>query len=161
MARRKRARDTVKSKIVAVNRKARRNYTIEDIYEAGIVLKGTEVKSLRAGQANIAEAHAQVKAGEIYLMNAHIAEYKQGNLANHKPRRPRKLLMRKREINKLAGAIQRAGMTIVPLSIYFNEGGRAKVEIATARGKKHYDKRATIKERDWKRDKARLMRGKL
>ncbi|MFQ5534007.1 MAG: SsrA-binding protein SmpB [Sphingomonadales bacterium] len=159
MARRKRAgRGPAGSTIVAENRKARHNFLIEDVYEAGIVLSGTEVKSLRAGQANIADAYAEVKEGEVHLVNAHFPEYLQANRFNHHPRRPRKLLLHKREINKLAGATQRAGMTLVPLTLYFNEKGRAKIEIATARGKKLYDKRASDKDRSWKRDKERLMR---
>ena len=149
-----------KRQIVAQNRKARRNYFIADTYEAGIALVGTEVKSLRAGHGNIAEAYAEVRDGELYLVNANIPEYRHGNQFNHAPGRRRKLLLHKREIAKLAGAIQRAGMTVVPLTLYFDQRGRAKLELATAKGKKLYDKRATEKQRSWKREKARLMRDK-
>lgn len=145
---------------IAVNRRARHEYFIEETLETGIVLQGSEVKSLRAGQANIAESYADVKDGELFLINAYIPEYKQAGQFNHAPRRPRKLLVHRREIAKLAGAVQRRGMTLVPLSLYFDARGRAKLELALARGKKLHDKRATIKERDWQRDKARLMRAR-
>ncbi len=145
---------------VTVNRKARRNYVIEDTVEAGLVLTGTEVKSLRRGQANIAEAYATERKGEIYLVNSYIPEYSGASRFNHEPRRPRKLLLRKREVNRLLGAVTRQGMTLVPLSLYFNERGIAKVELELASGKKRYDKRATEKERSWQREKARLMRRK-
>ena len=145
---------------VAQNRKARYNYFIEDTLEAGIMLTGTEVKSLRAGKSNITDAHAGESKGELFLFNLHIPEYGQGNRFNHEPRRPRKLLLHKREMNKLIGAVRKQGQTIVPLSLYFGPRGLAKVEIGLARGKKMYDKRASIKERDWQRDKQRLLRDK-
>jgi SsrA-binding protein len=147
-----------KQKIVAENRRARFDYHVEDVFEAGLVLKGTEVKALRAGEASIAESYAEVRDGEVWLVNANIPEYSHGNRLNHEPRRPRKLLLHAREVNRLLGAVERKGMTLVPLSIYFNRTGRAKVELALAKGKQTHDKRAAIKERDWKRDKARLMR---
>ena len=147
-----------KLKIVAENRRARYDYHIEDKFEAGLALQGTEVKALRAGEASIAESYAEVKNGEVWLINANIPEYSHGNRLNHEPRRPRKLLLHGREINKLFGAVEKKGMTLVPLSIYFNRTGRAKVELALAKGKQAHDKRASIKERDWKRDKARIMR---
>jgi SsrA-binding protein len=145
---------------VAVNRKARHNYIIEDTIEAGLVLTGSEVKSLRSGQGNIAEAYATERKGELFLVNSYIPEYGGASRFNHEPRRPRKLLLRKREVNRLVGAVTRQGMTIVPLSLYFNERGIAKVDLALASGKKRYDKRATEKERSWQRDKARLLRRK-
>ena len=144
----------------AQNRKARHDYSIEDTYEAGIVLTGTEVKSLRGGKSNIVESYATEKGGEVWLVNAYIPEYTQGNRFNHEPRRPRKLLLKGREISKLQGAVARQGLTLVPLSIYFNSSGRAKVELALARGKKVHDKRDTIKERDWKREQGRLLRAR-
>jgi SsrA-binding protein len=147
-----------KQKIVAENRRARFDYFVEDRFEAGIQLTGTEVKSLRVGEGSIAESYAAVEGDEIWLINSHIPEYSHGNRLNHSPRRPRKLLLKGREIAKLQGAVTRQGLTLVPLSIYFNGNGRAKVELAVARGKKVHDKRETIKERDWKRDQARLMR---
>jgi SsrA-binding protein len=148
-----------KTKVVAENRRARYDYHIEDKYEAGIALTGTEVKSLRFGEGSIAESYAEVKdAGEIWLINANIPEFSHGNRFNHEPKRPRKLLLNVREINKLHGAVARQGMTLVPLSIYFNNRGRAKVELALAKGKKAPDKRATEKERDWKREQGRIMR---
>jgi len=147
-----------KTKIVAENRRARYDYFVEDRFEAGIELKGTEVKALRAGEGSIAESYATVDGEEIVLINSHIPEYKNGSYLNHEPRRKRRLLLRKREINKLNGAITRQGLTLVPLSIYFNPAGRAKLELALARGKKTYDKRETIKERDWKREQGRLLR---
>lgn len=147
-----------KLKTVAENRRARFDYHIEEKFEAGLALKGTEVKALRAGQATIAESYAEVKDGEVWLINANLPEYSHGNRQNHEPKRPRKLLLNTREINKLFGAVERKGMTLVPLSIYFNRTGRAKVELALAKGKQAHDKRASIKERDWKRDKARVMR---
>jgi len=146
--------------IVAENRKARFNYHIDQVIEVGIMLTGTEVKSLRGGKATIAESYAGEKNGEIFLVNAYIPEYLQANQFNHETKRPRKLLLHRREVNRLVGAVQREGMTIVPLKIYFNERGRAKVEIALARGKKLHDKRETEKARDWNREKARLMRAK-
>lgn len=142
----------------ADNRKARYNYFIEDTVEAGIALVGTEVKSLRAGEANINEAFAEMRDGQIYLVNAHIPEYTHGNRFNHDARRPRKLLLHRREINRLGAAAQRKGFTLVPLSIYFNDKGRAKVELGLGRGKAQHDKRATEAERDWQRQKERLVR---
>jgi SsrA-binding protein len=147
-------------KIAADNRKARYNFEIGETFEAGIALSGTEVKSLRGGKATIGESYAGEKNGEIFLVNAYIPEYLQGHQFNHETKRPRKLLLHRREVNKLIGAVQREGMTIVPLKIYFNEKGRAKVEIALARGKKLHDKRETEKARDWSREKARVMRDK-
>jgi SsrA-binding protein len=149
-----------KLKVVADNRKARFHYAIEDSLEAGIVLKGSEVKSLRGGKANIQESYAGVKDGELYLVNAYIPEYTEANRMNHEPRRLRKLLIRKTELSKLATAVQRQGMTLVPLKMYFNEKGKAKVELGVARGKKLHDKRETEKKRDWARDKARLIRSR-
>jgi len=156
MARPRRA--TTKIKTVAENRRARYEYFIEETFEAGIVLQGTEVKALRIGEGSIAESYAEVKADEMWLVNANIPEYTQGNRFNHEPKRPRKLLMKAREIAKLHTAISRQGMTVVPLSIYFNEVGRAKVEIALAKGKKLHDKRESDKAKDWKREQGRLMR---
>ncbi|RJY08869.1 SsrA-binding protein SmpB [Aurantiacibacter aquimixticola] len=149
-----------KQKIVAENRKARFDYHIEETFEAGLALQGTEVKSLRSGEGSIAESYAEVKGGQVFLVNANIPEFSHGNRNNHEPKRPRKLLLHEREINKMFGAVERKGMTLVPLSIYFNGRGRAKVELALAKGKQAHDKRASIKDRDWKRDKARLMREK-
>ncbi len=153
-------KDERKLKIVADNRKARFNYLIGDTYEAGIALTGTEVKSLRAGKATIAESYADARDGEIWLINANIPEYLQASRFNHAPKRARKLLLHKREINKLMGAVEREGMTIVPLKLYFNPEGRAKLEIAVARGKKLHDKRETEKKRSWERERGRLMRAK-
>ena len=147
-----------KQKIVAENRKARFDYHIEDTFEAGLALQGTEVKSLRGGEGSIAESYAEVKDGQVWLVNATIPEFSHGNRFNHEPKRPRKLLLNTREIERLFGAVERKGMTLVPLSIYFNARGRAKVELALAKGKQAHDKRATIKDRDWKRDKARIMK---
>jgi SsrA-binding protein len=147
-----------KQKVVAENRRARFDYFVEERLEAGIALTGTEVKSLRHGEGSIAEAYAAAEGDEVWLINSHIPEYSHGNRLNHEPRRPRKLLLKAREIAKLQGAVTRQGLTLVPLSIYFNGSGRAKVELAVARGKKMHDKRETIKERDWKRDQARLLR---
>jgi SsrA-binding protein len=149
-----------KQKTVAENRRARFDYHIDEKLEAGLALQGTEVKALRAGEATIAESYAEVKDGQVWLINSNIPEYSHGNRLNHEPRRPRKLLLHEREINKLMGAVERKGMTLVPLSIYFNSTGRAKVELALAKGKQAHDKRATVKERDWKRDKARILREK-
>jgi len=150
----------VVNKIVAENRKARFNYEIVDTFEAGLVLKGTEVKSLREGKANIAESYASDEDGEIWLINSYLPEYLQANRFNHEPRRRRKLLMTKREINRLRAAVNREGMTLIPLKIYFNDRGRAKMELALGKGKKLHDKRETSKERDWNREKARLMKDK-
>jgi len=147
-----------KVKTVAENRRARYDYHIDDKYEAGIVLTGTEVKSLRFGEGSIAESYAEVKSDGIWLINANIPEFSHGNRFNHEPKRPRKLLLNVREINKLHAAVSREGMTLVPLSVYFNARGRAKVELALAKGKKAPDKRATEKERDWKREQGRIMR---
>jgi SsrA-binding protein len=148
-------------KIAADNRRARYDYQIGEIFEAGLMLTGTEVKSLRSGKANIAESYASVdRSGEIFLINANIPEYLQANRFNHEPKRPRKLLLKSREIAKLAQGTERQGMTIVPLRIYFNEKGRAKVEIALARGKQLHDKREAEKARDWNREKGRLLREK-
>jgi SsrA-binding protein len=149
-----------RGKLVAENRKARFNYEIGDTLEAGIALTGSEVKSLRLGRANIADSYATDDGGELYLINAHIAEYTQAGRANHSPTRPRKLLLHRKEIGKLAGAIQREGMTVVPLKLYFNQRGIAKVLLGLAKGKKLHDKRDTEKRRDWDRQKARLMREK-
>jgi len=147
-------------KVVAENRKARFNYAIEDTVEAGIALTGTEVKSIRNGKTTIAESYADTKDGEIWLINANIPEYLQANSFNHEPKRQRKLLLHRKQINKLIGAVERDGMTIVPLLLYFNPRGRAKIELALARGKKLHDKRQSEKKRDWNRQKARLMRQK-
>lgn len=147
-------------KIAAENRKARFNYEIGEVFEAGIALSGTEVKSLRNGKATIAESYADTRDGELWLINANIPEYLQANRNNHLPKRPRKLLLHKNQINKLAGAVEREGMTLVPLKVYFNEKGRAKIEIALARGKKLHDKRETDKKRSWERERGRLMREK-
>ena len=156
MARPRRA--AVKVKVAAENRRAHYEYAIEDRFEAGIMLVGTEVKALRGGQATIAESYAEVKNGEVWLINSNIPEFSHGNRHNHEPKRPRKLLLSGREINKMYAAVARQGMTLVPLSVYFNSRGRAKVELALAKGKKAHDKRESIKERDWKRDKQRLMK---
>ena len=147
-------------KVVADNRRARFNYEIGEIFEAGIMLTGTEVKSLRLGRATIAESYADTRAGEIWLVNANIPEYLQASRFNHAPKRPRKLLLHRRQIEKLAGGVELDGMTIVPLKMYFNEKGRAKVEVALARGKKLHDKRETEKKRSWEREKGRLLRMK-
>jgi SsrA-binding protein len=147
-------------RIVADNRKARFNYEIVDIYEAGIALTGTEVKSLRQGKATIGDAYAGPSGEELFLFNAYIPEYLQANRFNHETRRPRRLLLHKRQINKLIGATQREGFTVIPLKLYFNDRGRAKVELGLGRGKKLHDKRETEKTRTWNRERARLMREK-
>jgi len=147
-------------KIVADNRKARYSYAIEDTIEAGIMLLGSEVKSLRGGRSTIAESYAYAKDGELFLVNAYIPEYTMASRFNHEPRRQRKLLVHKNQANKLAAAIQREGMTLIPLRLYFNPKGIAKIELGVAKGKKLHDKRETEKQRDWQRDKARLMRDK-
>jgi SsrA-binding protein len=147
-------------KVVADNRRARFNYEIGEVVEAGIALTGTEVKSLRLGKATIAESYADARAGEVWLVNANIPEYLQANRFNHAPKRPRKLLLHKRQISKLAAAVEREGMTLVPLKMYFNEKGRAKIEIAVARGKKLHDKRETERKRSWERERGRLLRAK-
>jgi SsrA-binding protein len=154
------AKSERKLKTVADNRKARFNYAIGETFEAGIALTGTEVKSLRDGKATIAESYAASQDGEIWLYNANIPEYLQANRFNHAPKRARKLLLHKRQIHKLIGAVEREGMTLVPLKLYFNEKGRAKVELALARGKKLHDKRESERKRSWERDRARLMREK-
>ncbi|MCA0405078.1 MAG: SsrA-binding protein SmpB [Proteobacteria bacterium] len=153
------ANNEARYKIAADNRKARFNYEIMEDFEAGLVLTGTEVKSLRGGKAMIAESYATVENGEIWLINSYIPEYLQANRFNHEPKRPRKLLLTKRQMAKIEIAIAREGMTIVPLKIFFNEKGRAKIDIALARGKKLHDKREASKERDWKREQGRLLRG--
>jgi SsrA-binding protein len=153
-------KETPGRKIVAANRKARFNYEIGEPVEAGIALTGTEVKSLRESRANIAESYVSPENGEIWLINANIPEYRQASRFNHEPRRPRKLLLHKRQIDRLLGAVQREGMTIVPLNLYFNARGLAKVEIAPARGKKLHDKRETEKNRDWQREKSRILKDK-
>jgi SsrA-binding protein len=147
-------------KLVAENRKARFNYEIEEKLEAGIVLTGSEVKSLRAGRANIAESYASDQGGQLYLINAHISDYAGAARDGHAPTRPRKLLLHGREIARLLGAIQRQGMTLVPLRLYFNARGIAKIELGLAKGKKLHDKRETEKKRDWSREKGRLLRDK-
>ncbi|MEL0210608.1 MAG: SsrA-binding protein SmpB [Novosphingobium sp.] len=147
-----------KTKVVAENRRARFESFIEEKYEAGICLTGTEVKSLRFGEGSIAESYAEVKGGEVWLVNSNVPEFSHGNSFNHVPKRPRKLLLKERQIAKFTGAVERKGMTLVPLSIYFNSRGRAKVELALCKGKNVADKRATMKDRDWKRDKARIMK---
>ena len=144
-------------KIICINRKASFNYFFEDLLEAGIVLKGSEIKSIRDGKINIADSYAVEKNGEIVLINSHIASYKQASYSNHNPMDERKLLLKKREINKIIGKIQREGFTIVPTKMYFKKG-KAKIELAIAKGKKQYDKRQTKKNRDWNRDKARYFR---
>ncbi len=147
-----------KTKVVAENRRARYEYFLEQFFEAGIALTGTEVKSLRFGEGSIAESYAELKGDQINLINANIPEFSHGNRFNHEPKRPRKLLLHAREIEKLRHGVSRDGMTLIPLAIYFNARGRAKVELALAKGKKLHDKRETSKERDWKREQARLLR---
>ena len=147
-----------KAKTVAENRRARFEYFIEEVFEAGIALQGTEVKSLRGGEGSIAESYAHVHNGEAWLVNANIPEFSHGNRFNHEPKRPRKLLLHEREIEKMIGAVERKGMTLIPLSVYFNSRGRAKVELALAKGRKAPDKREYEKEKDWKREQGRLMR---
>lgn len=147
-----------KVKTVAENRRARFDYEIDTVYEAGIALTGTEVKSLRFGSGSIAESYAEVKDSAVWLVNSNIPEFSHGNRFNHEPRRPRKLLLHEREINKLHGAVAREGMTLIALSVYFNAQGRAKVELALARGRKTHDKREHLKEQDWKREQGRLLR---
>ena len=144
-------------KIICLNRKASFNYFFEDLFEAGIVLKGSEIKSVREGKVNIAESYAVEKGGEIVLINSHISPYKQASYSNHNPTDDRKLLLNKKEINKLIGKMQRDGFSLVPTKMYFKHG-KAKIELAVAKGKKQYDKRATKKSRDWNREKARYIR---
>ncbi len=150
---------STKIKTVAENRRARFDYAIETVYEAGIALTGTEVKALRFGEGTIAESYAEVKDGQVWLVNSNIPEFSHGNRHNHEPKRPRKLLLHEREINKMHGAVMRQGMTLVPLSVYFNERGRAKVELAIAKGRKAHDKREHIKAQEWKREAGRLLKG--
>src|SRR6267378_1782879 len=147
-------------KIIAENRKARFNYEIGEVVEAGIVLTGSEVKSLRLGKATIAESYADARDGAIWLINSNIPEYLQAHRYNHTPKRPRKLLLHQRQINKFAAAVEREGMTLVPLKLYFNAQGRAKIEIALGKSKKMHDKRDTLKKRSWDRERGRLMRDK-
>jgi len=156
----KKKKDGDDRKIIADNRKARHAYAIESTLEAGLMLVGTEVKSLRTGKATIGESYAQAKDGEIFLINAYIPEYGKASHFNHEPKRPRKVLVHKREARRLAAAIQREGMTLVPLKLYFTPKGIAKIELGVARGKKLHDKRQSEKARDWARDKARLLRAK-
>lgn len=158
MARPQSAPEFDKKKVVAENRRARFDFAIEQVFEAGIALQGTEVKALRTGQGTIAESYAEVKDGQVWLVNSNIPEFSHGNRFNHVPKRPRKLLLNWRQINKMHAGVMRQGMTLVPLSIYFNGRGMAKVELALAKGKKAHDKRESIKERDWKRDKQRLLK---
>lgn len=145
-------------KVIAMNRKARHNYHIEEEFEAGIVLKGSEVKSLRAGESNITDSYAEVKDKEMFLINCYIKEYEQANRENHQPRRVRKLLLHRKQINKMIAAVMRKGMTIVTLKLYFNDQNRAKVMLGLAKGKKLHDKRASDKEKDWKRQQGRLLK---
>jgi SsrA-binding protein len=154
------AKPASNERVVAHNRKARFNYQIGETFEAGLALTGTEVKSLRTGKATIAESYADARGGELWLVNANISEYLQGGRFNHAPKRTRKLLLHKRQINKLIGAVEREGMTLVPLKLYFNAKGRAKIELALARGKKLHDKRETEKKRSWDRERGRLLRSK-
>ena len=144
-------------KIICLNRKASFNYFFNDIIEAGIVLKGSEIKSVRSGKVNIAESYAVEKNGEIFLINSHIPIYKEASFSNHNPYEDRKLLFKKKEINKLIGRVNQEGFTLIPIKMYFKKG-KAKIEIAVAKGKKHYDKRQTKKTRDWNREKARYFR---
>ncbi len=146
------------SNLIAENRRARFDYFLDETMEAGLVLTGTEVKSLRNGRANIAESYASVEGDEIVLINADIPPYAGGNRFNHEPRRPRKLLLKRKQISRLIGAVQREGRTIIPTKLYWNDKGLAKLEISLAKGKKLHDKREAVAERDWQRDKARLMR---
>ena len=153
-------KESANGRLVADNRKARHNYEFVDTLEAGLVLTGTEVKSLRSGKANIAESYATEEEGEIWLINSHIPEYGGGNRFNHHPRRRRKLLLHKKQMARLIGAVQREGMTLVPNRLYFNDRGIAKLQLALAKGRKAHDKRDVVKERDWKREQARLLREK-
>ena len=154
----KKARQEIGRKVVADNRKARFDFEILDVFEAGLMLVGTEVKSLRSGKASLVESYASVENDEIWLINSHIPEYGHGSRNNHEPRRPRKLLLHQKEIRRLVGAVQREGLTLIPLKVYFNIQGLAKLELALAKGKKLHDKRQTERDRSWQRDKARLMR---
>jgi SsrA-binding protein len=150
----------VTGNLIAENRRARYDYFLEETFEAGISLTGSEVKSLRNGKANIAESYAAVAGRQIELINAYIPEYGPANRFNHEPKRPRRLLLHRKQIDELIGAIQREGRTIVPTRLYWNEKGLAKLELAVAKGKKVHDKRATEADRDWKREQGRLMRDK-
>lgn len=154
------AAEKPKTKVIAENRRARFDYFLEDFVEAGLQLLGTEIKALRDGRANIAESYVSPEGRELVLINADIPPYKQANRFNHEPRRPRKLLLHRKQIDKMIGAVQRDGRTIVPVRLYLNEAGKAKIEIALAKGKKIHDKRETEAARDWQRDKARLLRDK-
>jgi SsrA-binding protein len=156
----KAARKQVGIKVVADNRRARYEYEILQTFEAGLALQGSEVKSLREGRTNLAEAYATMKKGELFLLNSNIPEYREANRFNHDPKRPRKLLLHSKEIQKLSVGVTREGLTIIPLKIFFNPRGRAKIDIALAKGKKLHDKRESIKDRDWNREKSRLMRDK-
>lgn len=151
-------KEAVSGRLIADNRKARHNYEYVDTLEAGLVLTGTEVKSLRNGKANIAESYASEEGGEIWLINSYIPEYGEGNRFNHNPRRKRKLLLHRKQMAKLSSAVQRDGMTIVPNRLYFNDRGMAKLQIALAKGRKTHDKRQVAKERDWKREQSRLLK---
>ena len=148
------------SNLIAENRRARYDYFLEETFEAGLMLTGSEVKSLRNGRANIAESYASVEGRDIVLINADIPPFAQANRNNHEPRRHRKLLLHRKQLDKLIGAVQREGRTVIPTRLYWNEKGLAKLEIALAKGKKNHDKREATAERDWQRDKARLMRDK-
>jgi SsrA-binding protein len=152
--------DPQPTKLIAENRRARYDYFVEDTIEAGLVLTGTEVKALRLGRANIAESYASAEGNEIVLINAYIPEYGPANRFNHEPRRPRKLLLHRKQIGKMLGAIQREGRTLIPMRLYFNDKGRVKLELALAKGKKAHDKRAATADRDWKREQGRLLRDK-
>ncbi len=156
----KKKKDNSNGRLIAENRKARYNYDFLESFEAGLVLTGTEVKSLRNGKANIAESYATEENGEIWLINSNIPEYLEGNRHNHNPKRPRKLLLNKKQMHKLINAVNREGMTLVPNRLYFNERGLAKLQIVLARGRKVHDKRRVVKERDWKREQGRLLRQK-
>lgn len=158
MARPQSAKPHHKQKVVAENRRARYEYAIDEVFEAGIALQGTEVKSLRGGQGTIAESYAEIRDGQCWLVNANIPEFSHGNRFNHEPKRPRKLLLHAREISKLHGAVTRKGMTLIPLTVYFNDRNRAKVELALAKGKQLHDKRASEKAKDWEREKHRVLR---
>ena len=153
-------RTPVVHKLIAENRRARYDYFLEDTFEAGLVLTGTEVKALREGRANIAESYAATEGDEIVLINAYIPEYGPANRFNHEPRRPRKLLLHRKQISKLLGSVRRDGRTLIPTKLYFNDKGRVKLELSLAKGKKLHDKREATADRDWARDKARLMRDK-
>ena len=154
------ASEQPKTKVLAENRRARFDYFLEDFVEAGIQLLGTEIKALRDGRANIAESYVSPEGRDLVLINADIPPYKQANRFNHEPRRPRRLLLHRKQIDRMIGAVQRDGQTIIPVRLYLNEAGKAKIEIAMAKGKKLHDKRQASADRDWQRDKARLMRDK-